>query len=236
MRAIILAAGRGSRMQTLTEEQPKCLTELHGKPLLARQIDALQGGGISEIGIVTGYKREKLQPYGLVEFHNPLWETTNMVSSLAAADSWLAEGTCIVSYSDIFYESSAVELLRGSNADIAITHDPDWLEVWSKRFDDPLEDAETFRLDGDRVIEIGNRPRTVSEVEGQYMGLLRFTPTGWAEVQRIRAELPDTERNRTHMTGLLGRIIAAGRVPVRALAYRDGWGEIDTATDLASYQ
>ena len=236
MRAIILAAGRGSRMQTLTEEQPKCLTELHGKPLLARQIDALQGGGISEIGIVTGYKREKLQPYGLVEFHNPLGETTNMVSSLAAADSWLAEGTCIVSYSDIFYEPSAVELLRGSNADIAITHDPDWLEVWSKRFDDPLEDAETFRLDGDRVIEIGNRPRTVSEVEGQYMGLLRFTPTGWAEVQRIRAELPDTERNRTHMTGLLGRIIAAGRVPVRALAYRDGWGEIDTATDLASYQ
>lgn len=223
-------------MAELTEEQPKCLTELHGKPLLSRQTEAIRTAGIDQIGIVTGYMRQKLQPFGLHEFHNPDWATTNMVSSLTMADVWLAEEPCIVSYSDIFYEPSAVSALVGSNTDLAITYDPDWLDIWSKRFEDPLEDAETFRLDGDTVREIGERPSSVEEVQGQYMGLLRFTPAAWKEVERIRKTMPEAERRKQHMTGLLGQIISAGQIPVTAVPYRDGWGEIDTASDLASYQ
>ena len=68
MKAIILAAGRGSRMKSLTDEQPKCLIELRGKTLLEWQLGALREAGIAEIGIVTGYKRELLSNRGLVEF------------------------------------------------------------------------------------------------------------------------------------------------------------------------
>ena len=60
MKAIILAAGRGSRMKELTEEIPKCLLEVEDKALLDRQIESLRGAGIDEIAIVTGYKRELL--------------------------------------------------------------------------------------------------------------------------------------------------------------------------------
>ena len=102
MKAIILAAGRGSRMKELTAENHKCLVELRGKPLLEWQLLALREAGIGEIAIVTGYKRELLSQYGLAEFHNPRWEKTNMVSSLACAERWLQVGPCIVSYSDIF--------------------------------------------------------------------------------------------------------------------------------------
>lgn len=83
MKAIILAAGRCSRMKDLTDDRPKCLVELRGKPLLEWQLIALRAAGISEIAIVTGYKRELLCNRGLHEFHNPRWADTNMVSSLA---------------------------------------------------------------------------------------------------------------------------------------------------------
>ncbi len=102
MKAIILAAGRGSRMNHLTDDIPKCLVKLNGKSLLSRQIESLRKAGISEIGIVTGYKHELLRNVADFEFHNPHWADTNMVSSLVCADSWLRYEPCIVSYSDSF--------------------------------------------------------------------------------------------------------------------------------------
>ena len=70
MKALILAAGRGSRMEKLTQTIPKCLVKLKGKTLLQRQIDILTQAGINDIGIITGYKREKIKSFGLKEFFN----------------------------------------------------------------------------------------------------------------------------------------------------------------------
>lgn len=237
MKAIILAAGRGSRMKNLTDARPKCLVELRGKALLDWQLEALHGAGISEIAIVTGYKRELLLNRGLMEFYNPRWAETNMVSSLACAQEWLQAEPCIVSYSDIFYEASAVKSLVSSAASLAVTYDPHWLKLWEKRFGDPLLDAETFRLNSDKTLaEIGNKPKSVQEVQGQYMGLLYFTPDGWGEVLRIRAGLPSAECDRMHMTGTLQRVIEAGRIAIEAVPYEFSWGEVDSAEDLLMYQ
>jgi len=108
MRAIILAAGRGSRMGHLAADRPKCLVELEGKPLIERQIAALRRGGVDEIGVVRGYRAEMIDFPGLSYFANERWAETNMVMSLAAAGSWLRSGLVIVSYADIFYRSELV--------------------------------------------------------------------------------------------------------------------------------
>lgn len=236
MKAIILAAGRGSRMKNLTDERPKCLAELRGKPLLDWQLTALREAGINDIAIVTGYKRELLAYRGLVEFHNARWAETNMVSSLACAAEWLEAYPCVVSYSDIFYDASAVESLIRCKADLAVTYDANWRTLWERRFGDPLLDAETFRLGNNgNLAEIGNKPQTVEEIQGQYMGLLRFTPTGWREVVRIRARLTSEACDRMHMTGTLQKVIEDGMVPVAAVPYSGEWGEVDSAEDLAAY-
>lgn len=236
MKAIILAAGRGSRMKDLTDERPKCLVELRGKTLLDRQLEALRAAGIAEIAIVTGYKRELLTNRGLAEFHNSRWAETNMVSSLACAQDWLQAEPCIVSYSDIFYSSMAVQSLMTSEATLAVTYDPNWQELWTQRFGDPLLDAETFRLTPEHTLaEIGNKPTSVDEVQGQYMGLLRFTPEGWMEVLRIRSGLTAEQCDKMHMTGTLQKVIDAGRVEIAAVPYTGEWGEVDSAEDLASY-
>ena len=233
MKAIILAAGRGSRMKNLTDDRPKCLVELRGRALLDWQLNALRDAGIDQIAIVTGYKRELLADWGLVEFHNQRWAETNMVSSLECAQAWLLDEPCIVSYSDIFFEPSAVKSLMASDADVAVTYDPHWLAQWEKRFDDPLSDAETFRLGADGALtEIGNKPKTIEEIEGQYMGLLRFTPRGWSKVQRIRASFSAEKCDRMHMTGTLQKIIESGLVSISAIRYSGDWGEVDSQEDL----
>ena len=66
MRAIILAAGRGSRMQHLTNDKPKCLLEVNGKRLLEHQFEAITKAGIRSIAIVTGYKQELIKLPGRV--------------------------------------------------------------------------------------------------------------------------------------------------------------------------
>jgi len=236
VKVIILAAGRGSRMKNLTDERPKCLIEMQGRPLLEWQLDAIREAGISDIGIVTGYKREMLFKYGLEEFYNPRWAETQMVTSLSCAADWLNREPCVVSYSDIFYEARAVELLIESAADVAITYDPNWEQLWTDRFGDPLLDAESFRINADgSLANIGEKPESVDEIQGQYMGLLRFSPQGWAEVDALRSQLTDEQRDKMHMTGTLQMLLDRSSVPVMATSYEGKWGEVDTEEDLRWY-
>lgn len=237
MKAIILAAGRGSRMQNLTDDRPKCLVELHGKSLLDWQLESLRAAGITEIAIVTGYKREQLANRGLVEFHNARWAETNMVTSLACAQEWLATEPCIVSYSDIFYGPDAVLALINCSAKLAVTFDPNWLVLWENRFGNPLIDAETFRITSVNIlIEIGNKPKSVDEIQGQYMGLLRITSDGWAAIARMRDKLTQEQRDKMHMTGTLQKLIKNHKFPISAIPYFGDWGEIDSADDLKLFQ
>ena len=224
-------------MKGLTEKRPKCLVELNGKPLLQMQIEAIEAAGLTEIGIVTGYKSELLDSFGIAEFHNSRWSETNMVSSLECANEWLDNYSCIVSYSDIFYDSSAISALTDCTSEIGITYDANWAELWQGRFDDPLSDAETFRLDvNGKLLEIGNKPESIDEVEGQYMGLLFFSPTGWKEVKTIRMQLSQADRDRMHLTGTLQKVIERGTIDIQAIPYRGYWGEVDSESDLIFYQ
>lgn len=237
MKAIILAAGRGRRMGTLTDERPKCLVTIDGRTLLERQLAALRAGGVDEIGIVTGYRRELLTGFGLREFHNPRWEQTQMAASLDCAEEWLSAEPCLVSYADIFYEPEAVRALIRCDAALALTYDVHWQALWTRRFGDPLQDAETFRLQPDGTLaEIGRKPKSLSEIEGQYMGLLWFTPDAWAAVQRMRAGLSADERDRLDMTSALQQLVAANEQPVVAIPYRGSWGEVDAEEDLRIYE
>jgi choline kinase len=223
-------------MGGLTEAMPKCLVTLGGRTLLDRQLDTLRGAGIARIALVTGWQAGQLAGRGVDTFHNPRWADTNMVISLASAGAWLEADTCVVSYSDIFYPAAAVAALMADPGDVAITYDPEWLALWSRRFADPLAEAETFEIDATgRVTDIGQRTTDLAKIRGQYMGLLKFTPAGWTSVSRLLASLGDAERDRLDMTGLLRRLIGAG-VTVRGVAVEGPWGEVDSESDLALYE
>ena len=148
----------------------------------------------------------------------------------------LLKEKCIVSYSDIFYQPQAVSLLMESNSEIAITYDPNWRTLWENRFSNPLEDAETFRLNKENAVtEIGSKPKNIEEVEGQYMGLLYFTPSSWGELMDIRSKMTEIQADKMHMTGALQKIIDNGYFILKGIPYTKEWGEVDNSSDLEFY-
>jgi len=235
MKGIILAAGRGSRMGDVTASQPKCLTVLGQHTLLDWQLTALRKANIDDIAIVSGYRGEMLKQPNITAFENPHWARTNMVSSLVAAESWLETETCIISYSDIAYRSDIVTALKAADGDIAITYDLDWLNLWSLRFDDPLSDAETFSVDDDGIlVEIGNKTSLLTEIQGQYMGLLKITPIGWNLIKCVLEMLEKNATSSLDMTSLLQALIESGQ-PIHTSPIRGGWVEVDSECDLELY-
>jgi len=231
MKGILLAAGRGSRMCELTQDRPKCLVELQGRTLLDLQRSALTSAGIQEVGLVRGYRGECFEGFGLHCFQNPRWSTTNMVASLQCAAAWLRAETCIVSYSDIFYSADTVRALAASEHDLAIAYDPDWFKLWSRRFPDPLSDAESFRHEGGELLDIGQKTTSMDDIQGQYMGLLRFTPEGFAHIE---AHLATVDADRLDMTTLLRQLLERG-LRIGIVPVVGSWGEVDSDTDLGIY-
>jgi choline kinase len=236
MKGLILAAGRGSRMGSATSEKPKCLAEVQGRTLLEWQLTAMTEAGIKDIAIVTGYKSDLLSGKNLRSFHNNRWQETNMVSSLLCASKWLQSDSCVISYADIFYSKQALETLISDNSDLSITHDPNWEKLWTERFGDPLLDAETFKLNSDNTIkEIGKKPKSLEDVNGQYMGLLKFTKKGFNQLLEICYSLDPKDLDKLHMTGLLQKAIQKREISIKALAYLGTWGEVDSIDDLNYY-
>lgn len=232
VKGIILAAGRGSRMGSLTEEKPKCMVSFEGSPLIEKQIESLTKAGVTEIAIVCGYRAEILSRYSSYMFKNESWESTNMLFSLLQAEDWLLKFPCIVSYSDIFYEPAIVKELIENQDLAAIGYDPDWLDLWSARFENPLDDAESFKVDsGNFLTEIGNKVSDVSEIEGQYMGLLKFTPKFWNQMYRHARDLDA----KISMTEFINYCIRRA-IKIKAVPNNERWGEIDSPEDLEAYK
>ena len=237
MRAVILAAGRGSRMGHLADDRPKCLVELEGRPLIERQIAALRRGGMDEIGVVRGYRAEMIDFPGLSYFSNERWAETNMVMSLAAAAGWLRSGPVIVSYADIFYRSDLVRGLASAPGPLVISYDRSWRRLWARRFADPLADAETFRINAaGQLLEIGGKTTRIEDIEGQYMGLLKFTPPAWSAVETLLSSLDAPICDRLDVTGLLRRLLTGKQLPIGTFGTDGQWGEIDNPEDVSLYQ
>jgi choline kinase len=227
-KAIILAAGRGSRMSELTDYQPKAFVRLGSKRLIDWQIESLRASGIEEIVVVGGYRCGDLSELGLPIIENVEWESTNMVFSLFCAKDEISQPV-VVSYSDIVYSQKTVSRLGRCNDDIAIAFDRNWLEVWSKRFDDPLTDAESFKLGSDmNLTDIGKSVSSYDDIEGQYMGLLKFTPDG---INKIAALTTERQRRTMDMTQLLSYLVNNNQ-PIHAIENHGFWFEIDSAHDL----
>ena len=142
----------------------------------------------------------------------------------------------MISYADIFYGRDIVRDLAASSGDLVVAYDPSWLSLWSRRFADPLSDAETFRTDArGNLIDIGRRTTQIDDIEGQYMGLLKFTPEGWRAVEAVLAAVDQKTRDAMDMTTLLRRLLDSG-FPISTVSIAGQWGEIDSSGDLELYE
>ena len=233
MRGIILAAGRGSRMRSFTKDKPKCLNLYKNKTLINYTIENLKKNNINQIGIVTGYKRKKINLQNFKEFHNNNWKRTSILYSLICAQYWLKKSTCIVSYSDIFYEESAIRKIKEKKGDIVLLYDPNWLKLWRKRFKDPTKDAETFEFDSkNNLTSIGSKTNNLDIINGQYMGIFKITPNGWLKIKKYLRGQTIKNIKKMDMTNFFSEFITGSENKIKVVPYEGFWFEIDRISDL----
>lgn len=239
-KAIIIAAGLGSRLGELTKDLPKCMLKLNGKSLLKRQIDAYSINGIKNISVIRGYQKDKISFKGVKYYENNDYQNNNILNSLFYAEKEL-NGNVIVSYSDIIFSPKIVERLLESNADISIVVDVDWRGSYTNRKSHPIEEAENVIFDANHsVIDIGKIMTKRGDVHGEFIGMMKFTPRG-AEIfkkhfhraKQLFWDKPFQKSKKfqnAYITDLIKDMADLG-VPIHSVIIEQGWKEIDTIED-----
>lgn len=119
MKALILAAGLGSRLRPLTDEVPKCMIKVNGVTIIDKQIKNLKENGVKELFIVTGYKGDILEKYITEKYneldikilYNDVYDKTNNMYSLNMAKDYLVGEEFIMMNSDVFFEGEIIKSL-----------------------------------------------------------------------------------------------------------------------------
>jgi choline kinase len=241
MKAIIVAAGPGSRLAPFTDDRPKCLLDVGGRTILERAVGALRDNGIERIAVVRGYRKELIAYPSLTYYDNDDFARTNLLRSLFCAESEM-DGDFIVSYSDIVYGGETVSRLLEPSGDIVLVVDVDWRTRYAGRDQHPVSEAELVRVEDGRVVQIGKDVVTPEQAHGEFIGLARFSRAAGAvmkaayhEAARERSEAPfqrAASLETAYLNDMLQELVDAGQV-VKTVDIKDGWIEIDTPQDLA---
>lgn len=247
MKAIILAAGEGKRLQPLTKNTPKCMIKLFGKSLLEWKIDVFRDCGITDVSIVTGYKSELIKYPYVNYYHNEKFNSTNMVETLFCAKDKLYDSV-IVSYGDIIFEKTVLKKLISSKDDFSIIIDKKWQKYWKIRTRDVLKDVESLKIDNNGyLLDIGQKVLDEKEIEGQYIGLMKFQNQGinvvkdfYEKTKKIAEKgknplNPNLPFEKSFMTDFLRGLINAG-CKLKAVFVSNGWLELDTIHDYSIYE
>jgi choline kinase len=251
MRAVIVAAGMGRRLNPHTDEVPKCLVPVAGRPILHRQLEAFRAHGVDDVVIVRGYKADVLERRkaelgpGVRFVENPDYATNNILQSLFKAEGELDQAF-LFTYADIVFEPGVVGELMAAKGDICLIIDRDFRLIYEGRTDHPLPEAEVSELDlyGEHVAAVGKRAVPVERAWGEFIGLARFSEAGahalrqaWHELQHEYAGRPEEPFMRApqfrnaYLTDILQYLIEKG-VRLTPVPIHGRWREIDTVQDL----
>lgn len=215
------------------------MVELNGKPIIEHQLSLFEKFNLKDLNVVTGYLSKKINFDGLKKFHNPHFEITNMVSSLfCASELFNGDDDILISYGDIIYNQKVLKAIIDSNSPINIVIDKNWRAYWELRMTNPLLDAETLKIDeSGHIKEIGKKPTNYSEIEGQYIGLIKIRKDSVVKVKKFYQELnkdilyDGKYFQNIYMTSFL-QLIADNLFPLSPVFINGGWIEIDEPKDL----
>jgi len=219
------------------------MVEFKGKPIIDHIIDTFNLCGIDDIIVVSGYAGDVLESHlygrGVRFIRNEQFDSTNMVYSLFCAENEFNDDL-IISYSDIIFSPRVLHQLMGNPSPISVAIDLNWQQLWDIRMENVLSDAETLKISAEgHIDEIGLKPESIDEIEGQYIGLISMRSESLTDLISVYAriegrQLNGRKRDNIFMTDLLQEFINSGMI-ISADRFNGGWLEIDSLEDLSSY-
>jgi choline kinase len=232
MKAVILAAGQGTRIRSVHGEHPKCLIEVDNTTILDHQLEALSLAGIKDVAVVVGYEKGQIIShvrtrwrYQNIHFiENPAFAITNNIYSLWLALEWLRGDSFVVLNADVIFDPEILSAAVCSSAPISMIVDPLWRDETMKVV---VEDDHVIRM---------SKKISREEFSGTYIGITIFSEAIQDRFFRKMNELiSDGQVNEffnVAVQELANEGIRVGYTSIDGLA----WAEIDDPLDLTFAQ
>jgi choline kinase len=227
-RVVILGAG-----QNVRGDMPAAMVPVGGQGrLLDWLLSAFQSIPVVEIDFISGFMAEEvMRQYPEIRFHhNPDWARTGPAKSLSMAplSSTIATFIC---YSDVVFRSETVERMQQESSDLVVAIDRRWKVRYDGRTDSELNDAETVRLDGDKLISIGSQ-MDADSADAEFAGLVKLSGQTAKRLQNVLTSTIFKERDGLPrvLTFLLEHSVKGTSVDVNG-----EWAELNAPQDLARF-
>ena len=239
-KALIVAAGLGSRLKGHTENTPKCMLDFGGKTLLQKQLLSYKKNGVDDISLIRGYKKNKINYKGIRYFDNDDYKDNNILNSIFYGEEAI-NGNIIISYSDILFEPFVVKRAMEADHDISVIVDVDWRDYYINRKDHPLSEAENVIFNSNNeVVKIGKIASEKEEVHGEFIGMIKLNHRGceilrqnFHRVKKIYWNKPFQRAKifqKAYLTDMIQELVDIG-IKVHCVIIERGWKEIDTVED-----
>ena len=241
MKAIVLAAGEGSRMGQLTQNIPKPLLDINGKSIIERQLSSLKQNGVLDIIIVTGPHHEKFNFKNVVYVNDLDYKKHNTLSSLMTARDYMND-EIIITYADQIFEEKIVKSMTEFTGDIGIAVDLDWEKNYVNRDQHPKSEAENVLINGNRILELRKNISECKENEkiGECLGLMKFSRKASKVFLDKYSELEISHQGKFHNASSLEKALISdmiqelidSEINIEPIYVSGKWCEIDTPQDL----
>jgi len=232
MKAVILAAGVGSRLAPLTNDRPKVLVEVGGRSFLFRQLDLLARAGIAseDVVVVGGYRIDRLRDelarggYRCTVVFNDHFDTWNNFYSVGVARDALAGHDFLQLDGDVLLDEQVLPRVIAAPGDAVLAVDQR-----------PELDDETMKVqlgDDGRIVAI-SKQLDPAACAGEYIGVTKLSATAAARVFAELATFPDENLTHEYYEGAFDRLSRRGELAFRIVDVHDcAVLEIDTVEDL----
>jgi len=239
-KALIIAAGLGSRLKKHTEDLPKCMLDFGGKTLLQRQLDAYNKNGVNDISLIKGYKKEKINYKGIRYFENTDYRNNNILNSIFYGED-VINGNIIISYSDILFDPMVVKRTLEAKHDISVVVDIDWRGYYVGRKDHPISEAENVIFNSNNeVLKIGKINTGNEDIHGEFIGMVKLSDRGteifkehFHRLKKVYWNKPFQRAKifqKAYLTDFIQELVDIG-IKIHCVIIESGWKEIDTVED-----
>jgi choline kinase len=224
MKAVILAAGTGTRLHPLTHNCPKCLVAVEGKRLIDYQLDALRAVGVEDIVLVVGYEADQIRRYcgDMARYIENLdYQTTNSIYSLHLAADELDVDTFLFNCDIVFHPQILRRMLDSGYPSVVAVDSHVKL----------IEGEMNVAFDGGQQISAISKKLDPAQAQAQSMQLVKFDAAGAVQVQQEVERLVFEQQKNAFPTSAYGPLIQVGSL----YAVEGGdlpWGEIDSLEDF----
>ncbi len=242
VKAIIVAAGIGSRLGELTKEFPKSLIDINGKSILERQISLFKKFGIDNIVIIRGPHREKFSFDDVKYVNDDDYENHNLLGSLMVAEDELNEDV-IISYGDIVFDEIILEQILAFSGNAGLAIDYNWEKNYSEKSKELLGKVSVVTIENNSISNIGyyeNIDKNPGSILGEFIGIMKLSPqsanyfvTKYNELMRNHdGKFHDSPSiNFAIITDMINELLQHG-IKFTPIKISGKWYEIDTPEDL----